>query len=275
MAEEKPESRVTTKEEDLALEELLAGEQVPDEAEAPNEKAAEEVPSDEEAQALEELLSGETPAHEDGKDEEDAALDELLAVSDSEGGAPIEQETPVSDDSKDETDAAREEPVANEDRGESAPADKGADDGVITLNEVVALGGMAAKEDQSGEDDGLGAGAAEDNLTDEGVSDLEAIQTDDVETAGLSREERDDLDKLIKGLKEEQPSAAFQAAISDLEKQVKAMRKRVVQLSKLMKQHDKKMRSYDEIMRLFFKKSELMNQRIETMTNTRKGRKKA
>jgi hypothetical protein len=270
MADEKAESDGATKEEDLALKELLAGEQAPGEEPSGEGSSAEQGPVDEEDKALEELLSGETPAAEGVKDEEAAALEELLAGSDSDAASPSEKK-PATDDSNDGEAVALEERIAADEQGEDVPADKRASDGVITLNEVVALGGVSAAGDQAEEDEAFEALTG---AKDESLSGLEAAQANDVEAAGLSREERDDLDRLIKGLKEEQPPAVSQAVITELEKQVKAMRNRIIQLSKLAKQHDKKIKSYSEIMRLFFKKSELMNERIDAITSTRKGGKK-
>jgi hypothetical protein len=271
MPDEKKASNDATKEEDLALEELLEGEQASAEKPAEAASPVEAGSAEEEEKALEELLSGEAPAKESVTDHEAAALEELLeSGSDSDGAPSSEEARAVTDDSKDEEAAALEELMATDNQGEDAPVEKGESDGVITLNEVVALGGISAEGDRAAEDEAVDALMEAQDEPDERPSG----QVDDVDAVGLSREERDDLDRLIKGLKEEQPSAVSKAAFAELEKQVKVMRKRIVQLGKLVKQHDKKMKSYAEIMRLFFKKSELMNQRIDAIPRSKKGGKR-
>ncbi|MBW2108363.1 MAG: hypothetical protein JRI36_06855 [Deltaproteobacteria bacterium] len=275
MAEEKPATENVT-EEELALEELLAAENV-DEGHTPNDDAAsvavDEGATDAEMAALEELMATESaptkaepptaeppgqnhaetgamtkeaPSETKGEtDEELAALDALVAAQ--EQTSPT-QEPP--DDAKEQT----------------------ADDGIITLKEVVALGGTGTAPDvatkkETPADDALHGDSARPE------SPAPESPDEGMDIAGLSAEERNDLDKLIKGLREEKPSVgASQADLAALQKQVRAMKKRVIELTRVVTECDKRMRSFSEIMRLFFKKSEVMNKRIDAIADSTKGK---
>jgi hypothetical protein len=223
MAEQTPSLQSAMAEEDRALDELLSGEQ---ESGADSVKAAR---ADEEAEALEELLSGGSSVTEPVDDDEDQALDDLVAAENDE--------------------------AIESGQGPDSTVVQRQDDGIITLKEVVALGGVSAEP---------------------GSSSVPAVeQPEGMNISGLSREERDDLDKLIKGLKE-QPSAGISpAVIADLQEQVKALKKRVVQLTRLVSAYDKKMKACSEIMRLFYQKSAMMNERIDAVADSAKNGKKA
>jgi len=251
MAEQKPSSQNVTAEEDQALDELLAGEQ------AASDGSVKAARADEEAEALEELLSGESSGREPVKDDEDQALDDLVAAEDDEAIASGQRQ--------------------------GASVAESADDGIITLKEVVALGGVSAEETLSEEDQALDAlMGADESLAKQGAGaetqspPMPAVEqaAEGMEISGLSREEKDDLDKLIKGLKEEPPAGVSPAAIADIQKQVKAMRKRVIQLTRFVAEYDKKMKACSEIMRLFYEKSEIMNERIDAIADSAKGGKK-
>jgi hypothetical protein len=262
MAEQNPSSQSATAEEDLALDELLEGEQA----------------------------AGKGPVKGGPKDEEDQALDDLLAGDKAGADQPAAQANPATDGAADEEALALDELVAAENREaegegkkEGASVAESADDGIITLKEVVALGGTSAEEMLPEEDEALDAlmGGEESPEEQQPGADIPVQAIPAVEQAaggmegsGLSREERDDLDKLIKGLKEEQPPAVSSAAIADLQKQVKAMRTRVIQLTKIVSEYDKKMKACSEIMRLFYQKSEVMNERIDAISDSAKGGKK-
>jgi len=284
MGEQDPSSQSATAEEDLALDELLQGEQ------AAGEGPVKVGPTDEEAEALEALLSGQAAGAEPVKDEEDQALDDLLAGEKAGADQPAVKAKPATDDAADEEAMALDELVTAEKREsegegkkEAASVAESADDGIITLKEVVALGGTSSKETVPEEDEALEAlmGGEESPEqrqpgADIPVRAIPAVKqaAGGMEGSGLSREERDDLDKLIKGLKEEQPPAVSSAAIADLQKQVNAMRTRVIQLTKIVSEYDKKMKACSEIMRLFYQKSEIMNERIDAISDSAKGGKK-
>ncbi len=99
--------------------------------------------------------------------------------------------------------------------------------------------------------------------------------SEDVETlgsAGLSNEEKDDLEKLITGLKQEQSASGSPEAMENLQKQLKVMHKRVVQLGKMVLKYDNKLKSCYEVMRLYHEKSEIMNKRIDVIAEAIKGK---
>jgi hypothetical protein len=251
-----------TAEQDAALEELLGGGDTSSDESAQEEAPAENTSKDDEAAAPEELMAEETPEADGVKDDEAAALDELMGGEDAGADETTEKETPAVDQSEDQ--------------------------GIITLDEVVSLGGVSAEAAQSEEDSGAQelAGAEETpaETPDETPSAADSTKPDKSTPAkkapeeshgGLSDGEKDDLEKLIKGLKEDQPDAAPQPVVEDLQKQLKVMRKRIIQLGTLVQQYDRNMKSYSKIMRLYFQKSDVMNKRIDAMEASNKGSDKA
>jgi hypothetical protein len=275
MAEQNPSSQSTT-EEDRALDELLAGEQ--EAGDGPADVAR----GDEQDEALEELLSGQASGPEAVKTDEDKALDDLATAQSTESvqsGSEAEDNPDAQDHATDGAVPASKGVVAPADnegktsgRGQDPSADDSPDDSIITLKEAVALGGVSAEETLSEDDEALDAlmGAQESSSKQE--TDEQA--TEGMAVSGLSRAERDDLDKLIKGLKEDASTSVSPAVIADLQKQVRAMRKRVIQLTRLVSEYDQKMKACSEVMRLFYQKSEIMNERIDAISSSAKGGKK-
>jgi len=88
---------------------------------------------------------------------------------------------------------------------------------------------------------------------------------------GLSDEEKEDLDKLIKGLKQDQPNAQAGATPEDMQKQMKSMTENLTQLAETLLKFDTKMKSLYEIVRLSYEKSEVMNKRIDAIVGSMQG----
>jgi hypothetical protein len=96
----------------------------------------------------------------------------------------------------------------------------------------------------------------------------ESAMVDETQTelnVGLSEEEKDDLEKLIKTLKSEQSPATSGATLEDVQKQVISMGEHIAQLSEMLLKFDMRIKSIYKIIRLFHKKSETMNERIDAI----------
>jgi hypothetical protein len=89
---------------------------------------------------------------------------------------------------------------------------------------------------------------------------------------GLSEDEKDDLERLIKGLRDEQLPGGNVAVVEGLQKQAEALQDRVVQLTKIIKKYDYRMKTYAEVLRLYNEKTELMNRRMDKIEDLIKGK---
>lgn len=248
----------------LALEELIAAEKNPD-----NEKAHEEVPKKgkaeggstaEELDALESLVAYDARPASAAVPEEGRALDELVAVQ----------------EPKDSRATAK----------DGRPGEK-RKDSLIRLKEVVALGGVTADGTDADEASALeqlmAAGASPEKtavpeqkvrppanrLSQKPPGSPQAAPGLD---GGLSEDEKDDLERLIKGFKDEQSPGVSIAVLEGLQKQAQALQNRVVQLTKIVKKYDNRMKTYSEVLRLYNEKTELMNRRMDKIENLIKGK---
>ena len=88
---------------------------------------------------------------------------------------------------------------------------------------------------------------------------------------GLSDEEKEDLEKLIKGLKQDQSNVQSGATLEDTQQQVKSTMENLTQLVEMLLKFDTKMRSLYEIVRLSYQKSDMMNKRIDAIIESIKG----
>ena len=79
---------------------------------------------------------------------------------------------------------------------------------------------------------------------------------------GLAEEERKDLENLIGVLRDEEFSLSPNEATEDLQKQVTFLKEKITRMSVVLLDLDKKMHSLYEIVRLFYRKTEVMNERI-------------
>ena len=79
---------------------------------------------------------------------------------------------------------------------------------------------------------------------------------------GLAEEERKDLENLVGVFKDERFSPSLNAAPEDLQKQIAFLKEEMARISVVLLDLDKKMRSLYEVIRLFYRKTEVMNERI-------------
>ena len=79
---------------------------------------------------------------------------------------------------------------------------------------------------------------------------------------GLAEEERKDLENLIGVFKDERFSPSLHAEPEDLQKQITFLKEKMTSMSVVLLDLDKKMRSLYEVIRLFYRKTEVMNERI-------------
>lgn len=90
---------------------------------------------------------------------------------------------------------------------------------------------------------------------------------------GLSEEEKEDLEKLIKEFKSEQPGSISDITLEDVQGQIKSMGERLAQLSEMLLQSDTRLKSLYKILRLSYQKSEDMNERIDAIIKSITGMK--
>jgi hypothetical protein len=90
---------------------------------------------------------------------------------------------------------------------------------------------------------------------------------------GLSDGEKKDLEELITSFKKKQSLAPPDPSAEDVQNQIKSMSAELAHFGEILLKFDAKMKSFYEILRLSHKKSEIMNQRIDTITEIIKGQK--
>ena len=105
---------------------------------------------------------------------------------------------------------------------------------------------------------------AGDNMTDK-------YQTEII--VGLSDGEKKDLEKLITEFREKESSAPPDQSAEDVHNQIKSMSTKLAQFGDVLLNFDTKMKSFYQILLLSYKKSEIMNQRIDTIIEIMKDRK--
>ena len=82
---------------------------------------------------------------------------------------------------------------------------------------------------------------------------------------GLSDGEKKDLEKLITSFKEKGSSEPPDPSAEDVHNQIKSMSAKLAHFGDVLLKFDAKMKSFYEILLLSYKKSEIMNQRIDTI----------
>jgi Txe/YoeB family toxin of Txe-Axe toxin-antitoxin module len=90
---------------------------------------------------------------------------------------------------------------------------------------------------------------------------------------GLSEEEKEDLEKLIKTIKEDPFVELRSSTNEDVLKQLQSMAANLAHLGDMLLKIDDKMKSFYEIMRLYSKKDKLLNKRIDTIIKIFRDRK--
>jgi len=87
---------------------------------------------------------------------------------------------------------------------------------------------------------------------------------------GLSDEEKNDLEKMIKTFREDQSAGSSISSIEDVQKQIGSISENLAQLGGMLLKFDEKMKSFYEIIHLYFKKDEILNQRIDDIVKIMK-----
>lgn len=91
---------------------------------------------------------------------------------------------------------------------------------------------------------------------------------DDTQTElniGLSEEEKDDLENLIRSIREEPSFPSAEAVPEDIQQRIAVLTDHVVRLSEMILRFDARMKAFYEIIRLSYQKSNKMNERIDTI----------
>ena len=89
---------------------------------------------------------------------------------------------------------------------------------------------------------------------------------------GLSEEEKEDLEELIKTIKEDQSLELSSSTNEDVQKQIQSMGANLAHLGDMLLKIDDKMKSFYEIIRLSCKKDEMLNKRIDAIIEIMRSR---
>ena len=90
---------------------------------------------------------------------------------------------------------------------------------------------------------------------------------------GLSEEERDDLETLIKSFREDKHATGTDISFDEFRRYVETMAENIVRLSDMMLKYDDRIKTLYEILNLSHKKSEAINNRITAITEYLTGKK--
>ena len=88
---------------------------------------------------------------------------------------------------------------------------------------------------------------------------------------GLSDEEKDDLEKMIKTFRKDPSAGPSISSIEEVQKQIGSMGENLAQFADMLLKFDEKMKSFYEIIHLYFRKDEILNQRIDDIVKIMKG----
>lgn len=102
-----------------------------------------------------------------------------------------------------------------------------------------------------------------DNMTEEAQTEI---------IIGLSEEEKEDLEELIKTIKEDQSLELSSSTNEDVQKQIQSMGANLAHLGDMLLKIDDKMKSFYEIIRLSCKKDKMLNKRIDAIIEIMRGR---
>jgi len=92
---------------------------------------------------------------------------------------------------------------------------------------------------------------------------------------GLSKEERDDLETLIKSLQEDKHATDTDVSVDESREYIETIRGNILRISDMMLKFDDRIKALYEIVRLSHKKNEAINNRITTITEHLTGKKNA
>ena len=83
--------------------------------------------------------------------------------------------------------------------------------------------------------------------------------------AGFSDEEKEDLDTLIAAFNKDRKLLDSEASVDNLMQQVDTISKRFSQLGDIVSKTNKRLDAFYEIIQLMYRKSEIMNDRLNTL----------
>lgn len=83
--------------------------------------------------------------------------------------------------------------------------------------------------------------------------------------AGLSDEEKEDLDRMIGAFNADRKPLAADSADEDLKRQIEIIEKRFARLGEIVSRTNKRLDSFFEILQLLHRKSEIMNDRFNAL----------
>jgi hypothetical protein len=82
---------------------------------------------------------------------------------------------------------------------------------------------------------------------------------------GFSDEEKEDLDKLINAFNEDRKTFVIESSDETLKHQMEVIMNRFTQLGEIVSKTNKRLDSFYDIIQLMYQKSEIMNDRINTL----------
>lgn len=88
---------------------------------------------------------------------------------------------------------------------------------------------------------------------------------------GLSAEEQEDLEQLVKELKQDEPVSPVAEGQEDINARLKSVSEHVAELGEVILKLDNRMKSFYEIIRLYQKKSEIVDKRIDSIMKSVRG----
>ena len=91
---------------------------------------------------------------------------------------------------------------------------------------------------------------------------------------GLSDGEKKDLEKLITAFREKESSPPPDKSAEDVHGQIKSMSAKLAEFGEILLKFDTKIKSFYEILLLSYKKTEMMNQRIDVIIEIMENQKK-
>lgn len=92
-------------------------------------------------------------------------------------------------------------------------------------------------------------------------------------TVGLSDDEKDDLEKMIKAFREKQSAEPETPVSEDIQKQMLSINENLAQYGDILLKFDTKLKRLYGILRLSDQKNRMMNQRIDAVIELLKGQK--
>jgi uncharacterized coiled-coil DUF342 family protein len=91
--------------------------------------------------------------------------------------------------------------------------------------------------------------------------------------AGLSDQEIEALENLVRELKQEETAPASEQRLDELYSEVRSTKEQLAQFGEMILKLDSRMKSFYELLRLHYEKSQIMNKRIDSIIGAGEGEK--